>query len=111
MLETLLTENVNLRQSNLQTELENKRLQHSLELESRRHRELREPDVFSDLYDWTCDIQLLSDVGREVGRSHAADEAPHERKSRRRAPLRCRGGGYSSRSSSSRSSTTRRTRC
>jgi len=65
LLEALLEENNRLRHTNLQTELENQRLQHSLELESRRHRELREgADAFSDLYDWTCDIQLLSDVGR-----------------------------------------------
>ena len=65
MLETLLASNEELRQQNIALEMENRRLQHTLDLDSRRHREQHAESTFSDMYDWIVDIQLLSDVSKQ----------------------------------------------
>lgn len=65
ILETLLAENEDLRKQNISLEMENRRLQHTLDLDSRRHKELPTEEVFSDTYDWIVDIQLLSDVSKQ----------------------------------------------
>ena len=65
MLETLLANNEELRQQNIALEMENRRLQHTLDLDSRRHREQHAESTFSDMYDWIVDIQLLSDVSKQ----------------------------------------------
>ena len=64
ILEALLAENDDMRKQNIALEMENRRLQHSLDLESRRHKEILAEPLFSDAYDWIVDIQLLSDVSR-----------------------------------------------
>ena len=69
VLQQLLDDNEDLRKHNIALEMENRRLQHTLDLDSRRHKELP-PDGevrLSDAYDWIVDIQLLSDVSKEVG--------------------------------------------
>ena len=65
MLETLLADNEMLRKQNISLEMENRRLQHTLDLEGRRHREQPREESFSDAYDWVVDIQLLSDVSKQ----------------------------------------------
>jgi HSP20 family molecular chaperone IbpA len=65
MLEALLEGNEELRKQNIELELENRRLQHTLDLDSRRHREQPKEESFSDAYDWVVDIQLLSDVSKQ----------------------------------------------
>ena len=64
-LEVLLANNEELRQQNIALEMENRRLQHTLDLDSRRHREQHAEATFSDMYDWIVDIQLLSDVSKQ----------------------------------------------
>jgi len=67
VLQQLLDDNEDLRKHNIALEMENRRLQHTLDLDSRRHKELP-PDGevrLSDAYDWIVDIQLLSDVSKE----------------------------------------------
>ena len=65
MLESLLADNEELRKQNIELEMENRRLQHTLDLDSRRHREMEREPEFSDMYDWIVDIQLLSDVSKQ----------------------------------------------
>ena len=65
MLETLLTDVEALRKQNIGLEMENRRLQHTLDLDSRRNREVVRAQQFSDVYDWIVDIQLLSDVSKK----------------------------------------------
>ena len=65
LLEDLLTGNEELRKQNAALEMENQRLQHTLDLDSRRHREQPTEQAFSDMYDWIVDIQLLSDVSKQ----------------------------------------------
>ena len=67
LLEQLLTGNEELRKNNASLELENQRLQHTLDLDLRRHKEVNKIEHFSDMYDWIVNIQLLSDVSKEVG--------------------------------------------
>ena len=67
LLEQLLTGNEELRKNNASLELENQRLQHTLDLDLRRHKEVAKTDHFSDMYDWIVNIELLSDVSKEVG--------------------------------------------
>ena len=69
LLEQLLTGNEELRKNNAALELENQRLQHTLDLDLRRHKEVAKTEHFSDMYDWIVNIQLLSDVSKEVGSS------------------------------------------
>jgi hypothetical protein len=69
LLEQLLTGNEELRKNNASLELENQRLQHTLDLDLRRHKEVAKTDHFSDMYDWIVNIELLSDVSKEVGHS------------------------------------------
>ena len=64
MLENLLAENEELRKNNVALEMQNARLQHTLDLDSRRHREIPKEETFSEAYDWVVDIQLLSDVSK-----------------------------------------------
>ena len=71
LLEQLLTGNEELRKNNAALELENQRLQHTLDLDLRRHKEVAKTDHFSDMYDWIVNIELLSDVSKEVGHSPA----------------------------------------
>ena len=66
MLENLLEGNEELRKQNIAIEMENRQLQHTLDLDARRHRETPKEGSFSDMYDWVVDIQLLSDVSKEV---------------------------------------------
>ena len=72
LLEDLLTQNEQLRKFNLALDLENRRLQHTLELDQRRHKELLDIADF-ELYDWVCDIQLLSAVSKEGWRVEFSD--------------------------------------
>ena len=65
MLESLLAENGELRKQNLGLEMDNRRLQHTLDLDARRHREMVNEPTFSDMYDWIVDISLLSDVSKQ----------------------------------------------
>jgi len=66
LLEQLLTENEEMRQQNLAIDMENQRMRHTLDLDSKRHKELqRAEDQFSDVYDWICDCRLLSDVSKQ----------------------------------------------
>lgn len=65
LLEQLLTGNEELRKNNASLELENQRLQHTLDLDLRRHKEVAKTDHFSDMYDWIVNIELLSDVSKE----------------------------------------------
>ena len=67
LLEQLLTGNEELRKNNASLELENQRLQHTLDLDLRRHKEVAKTEHFSDMYDWIVNIELLSDVSKEVG--------------------------------------------
>ena len=77
LLEDLLTGNEELRKQNAALEMENQRLQHTLDLDSRRHKEVNKTEHFSDMYDWIVNIQLLSDVSNEVGaRAFPATPAP-----------------------------------
>jgi len=64
ILEALLAENEDLRKQSISLEMDNRRLQHTLDLDSRRHREQEKEATFSDVYDWVVDIQLLSDVSK-----------------------------------------------
>ena len=66
LLEQLLTGNEELRKNNASLELENQRLQHTLDLDLRRHKEVAKTEHFSDMYDWIVNIELLSDVSKEV---------------------------------------------
>jgi hypothetical protein len=67
VLERLLADNEDLRKQNISLEMENRRLQHTLELDNRRHKEGgSDGSSLSDTYDWIVDIQLLSDVSRQV---------------------------------------------
>ena len=74
MLENLLTENEELRKRNVALEMENGRLQHTLDLDSRRHREDPNEETLSDAYDWVVDIQLLSDVSKHGWRVDFSSE-------------------------------------
>ena len=68
LLEELLTENEELRKGNMTLEMENRRLQHALELDARRYREsvgAGDSDSRWDMYDWIANIDLLSDVSKE----------------------------------------------
>ena len=68
MLENLLAENEELRKQNMGLEMENRRLQHALELDARRYREsvgAGDSDGRWDMYDWIANIDLLSDVSKE----------------------------------------------
>ncbi len=64
-LEELLSGNEELRKQNAALELENRRLEHSLTLESRRHKEESDEVSFTDMYDWIVDINLLSEVSAD----------------------------------------------
>lgn len=67
MLENLLAENEELRRQTQALEMENRKLQHTLDLDHRRHREdvHSTEDTSADMYDWIVDIQLLSDVSKQ----------------------------------------------
>ena len=65
VLEALLADNEDLRKQNMALDMENRRLQHTLDLDQRRHKEMLSEDQFSDTYDWIVDIQLLSDVSKQ----------------------------------------------
>lgn len=65
ILAALLADNEDLRKQNISLEMENRRLQHTLDLEERRHHEMASANLFSDAYDWIVDIQLLSDVSKQ----------------------------------------------
>ena len=74
MLETLLADVEELRKQNIGLEMDNRRLQHTLDLDSRRHREAVNAPEFSDMYDWIVDIQLMSDVSKQGWRVEFSGE-------------------------------------
>ena len=76
-LEELLAANDELRKQNAAIETENRRLQHTLDLDSRRHKEVMKEAQFSDMYDWIVDIQQLADVSRQGWRVEFAGDFVH----------------------------------
>lgn len=63
-LEDLLAANEEVRKQNSAIEHENLRLQHTLDLDTRRHKEIITEALYNEMYDWIVDVQLLSDVSR-----------------------------------------------
>ncbi|KAL1510272.1 hypothetical protein AB1Y20_006594 [Prymnesium parvum] len=76
-LEKLLAANEELRKQNAAIETENRRLQHTLDLDTRRHRELVAEAQMAEMYDWVVDVQLLSDVSRRGWRVEFSGEFMH----------------------------------